>query len=110
MLAALSDEEREDKYARMDFGPRTDRTIRDVAAFRDEIRRTQRRGYSTDDRENEPYGACVGAAIVGPWLVFAVGAVVLGGIRYGLAGVKNVGSAAADTVLPLSVIVPWSVP
>ena len=26
---------------------------------------TQRRGYSTDDRENEPFGACVGAAIVG---------------------------------------------
>ena len=65
MLAALSDEEREDTYARMDFVPRTDRTIRDVAAFRDEIRRTQGRGYSTDDRENEPFGACVGAAIIG---------------------------------------------
>ena len=26
---------------------------------------TQLRGYSTDDRENEPFGACVGAAIVG---------------------------------------------
>jgi IclR family acetate operon transcriptional repressor len=33
--------------------------------FREEIRRTQLRGYSTDDRENEPFGACVGAAIVG---------------------------------------------
>jgi DNA-binding IclR family transcriptional regulator len=49
----------------MDFLPRTDRTICDLAMFREEIRRTQRRGYSTDDRENEPFGACVGAAIVG---------------------------------------------
>jgi DNA-binding IclR family transcriptional regulator len=65
MLAALPDEEREGKYARMDLSPRTDRTIVDLAAFRDEIRRTQRLGYATDDRENEPFGACVGAAIVG---------------------------------------------
>ncbi|HEY5484966.1 MAG TPA: IclR family transcriptional regulator [Propionibacteriaceae bacterium] len=65
MLAALPDEERERIYVRMDFLPRTDRTICDLATFREEIRRTQRRGYSTDDRENEPFGACVGAAIVG---------------------------------------------
>lgn len=65
ILAALSEEEREGKYARMDFLPRTERTIRDLQTFRDEIRRTQLRGYSTDDRENEPFGACVGAAIVG---------------------------------------------
>jgi DNA-binding IclR family transcriptional regulator len=63
-LATLPEEEREGKYARMDFLPRTDRTIRDLVTFREEIRRTQRRGYSTDDRENEPFGACVGAAIV----------------------------------------------
>jgi DNA-binding IclR family transcriptional regulator len=65
LLAALPDEEREGIYLRMDFLPRTDRTIRDLASFREEIRVTQLRGYSTDDRENEPYGACVGAAIVG---------------------------------------------
>jgi DNA-binding IclR family transcriptional regulator len=65
MLAALPAEERERIYARMDFLPRTDRTICDLATFREEIRTTQRRGYSTDDRENEPFGACVGAAIVG---------------------------------------------
>jgi DNA-binding IclR family transcriptional regulator len=65
MLGALPDEEREGKYARMDFQPRTDRTILDLATFREEIRQTQLRGYSTDDRENEPFGACVGAAIVG---------------------------------------------
>jgi len=65
MLAALPDEEREGKLARMDFQPRTDRTILDRATFREEIRQTQLRGYSTDDRENEPFGACVGAAIVG---------------------------------------------
>ena len=65
MLAALPDGERERIYARMDFLPRTDRTICDLPAFREEIRRTRGRGYSTDDRENEPFGACVGAAIVG---------------------------------------------
>jgi DNA-binding IclR family transcriptional regulator len=65
MLAALPDEEREGIYLRMDFQPRTDRTIRDLASFREAIRVTQSRGYSTDDRENEPFGACVGAAIVG---------------------------------------------
>lgn len=65
MLAALPDEEREGKYARMELSRRTDRTILDLATFREEIRRTQLRGYSTDDRENEPFGACVGAAIVG---------------------------------------------
>ena len=65
MLAALPDEERERIYARMDFLPRTAWTICDLATFREEIRTTQRRGYSTDDRENEPFGACVGAAIVG---------------------------------------------
>lgn len=65
ILAALPEEEREGRYTRMDFSPRTDRTIRDLPTFRDEIRRTQLRGYSIDDRENEPLGACVGAAIVG---------------------------------------------
>ena len=65
MLAAIPDEERERIYARMDFLPRTDRTICSLARFREEIRLTQRRGYSTDDRENEPFGACVGAPIVG---------------------------------------------
>jgi DNA-binding IclR family transcriptional regulator len=65
MLAALPQEEREGKYARMDLLPRTDRTICDLATLREEIRRTQRCGYATDDRENEPFGACVGAAIIG---------------------------------------------
>jgi DNA-binding IclR family transcriptional regulator len=65
MLAALPDAEREGKYVRMEFLPRTEWTIRDLATFRAEILRTQERGYSTDDRENEPFGACVGAAIVG---------------------------------------------
>ena len=37
MLAALPDEEREGKYARMDFLPRTDRTILDLDTFREEI-------------------------------------------------------------------------
>jgi DNA-binding IclR family transcriptional regulator len=64
MLAALPDAEREAMYARMDLSPRTDKTIRDLPALRKEIQRTQLRGYSTDDRENEPFGACVGAAIV----------------------------------------------
>lgn len=65
MLAALPDEEREGIYRRMDFLPRTEKTICDLATFREAIQETQILGYSTDDRENEPLGACVGAAIVG---------------------------------------------
>jgi DNA-binding IclR family transcriptional regulator len=65
MLAALPDGEREGIYTRMDLAPRTDWTIRELATFREEIERTRLRGYSIDDRENEPFGACVGAAIVG---------------------------------------------
>ena len=65
MLAALPEAEREATYARLELTPRTDRTIRDLDALREEVRLTQLRGYSTDDRENEPHGACVGAAILG---------------------------------------------
>jgi DNA-binding IclR family transcriptional regulator len=81
MLAAIPDEERERIYARIDFSPRTERTICDLAAFREEIRLTQRRGYSTDDRENEPFGACVGAAIVGA-AGRPVGAISIAGPHY----------------------------
>jgi DNA-binding IclR family transcriptional regulator len=65
LLAALPEDEREARYRRMDFGRRTDRTICAVDDFREEIRRTRARGYAVDDRENEPHGACVAAAIVG---------------------------------------------
>jgi DNA-binding IclR family transcriptional regulator len=66
ILAALSEDEREGKIARMDLAPRTDRTITTRAAFRREIALTQARGYAIDDRENEPLGACIAAAIIGP--------------------------------------------
>jgi DNA-binding IclR family transcriptional regulator len=56
MLAALPDDERETISARLDLAPRTDRTIVDLAVLQAEIRRTQLRGFSTDDRE--PPGAC----------------------------------------------------
>lgn len=81
ILAALPDEEREAKIARMDFVPRTDRTITTAAAFRREIALTQQRGYATDDRENEPLGACVAAAIIGPE-GRPVGAVSVSGPHY----------------------------
>ena len=45
--------------------PRTARTIRSLSEFRDEIARTLVRGYAIDDRENEDFGACVAAAILG---------------------------------------------
>jgi DNA-binding IclR family transcriptional regulator len=64
LLAALPEEEREAKYRRMDFAARTDRTICVLDDFRGEIRRTRARGYAIDDRENEPHGACVAAAIL----------------------------------------------
>ncbi len=65
ILAALPEADREALYRQMDFAPRTARTIRTVEQFRDEIERTQARGYATDDRENEDFGACVAAAILG---------------------------------------------
>lgn len=64
ILAALSKEDLEAKLARMDLKPRTGHTITNIDDFREEIRRTQQRGYATDDRENEPGGACVACAIV----------------------------------------------
>ena len=64
LLAALPEEEREARYRRRDFAPRTERTICALDDFRAEIREAQARGYAIDDRENEPHGACVAAAIV----------------------------------------------
>jgi DNA-binding IclR family transcriptional regulator len=66
ILAALPHREREAKFARIDFVPRTERTIRTLDALREEIERTRARGFAIDDRENEPQGACVAAAVVGP--------------------------------------------
>lgn len=65
ILAALPEDVRESIYRRMDFAPRTERTLTSLAEFRDEIRRTQARGFAIDDRENEPFGACVAAAVMG---------------------------------------------
>ena len=65
ILAALPEAEREAKYRHMDFAARTEQTICDLEQFRQEIHRTQVRGYAIDDRENEPLGTCVAAAIIG---------------------------------------------
>jgi DNA-binding IclR family transcriptional regulator len=65
ILAALPEAEREAKLRRMDFVARTERTICNLEQFREEIRLTQGRGYAIDDRENEPQGTCVAAAIIG---------------------------------------------
>jgi DNA-binding IclR family transcriptional regulator len=46
------------------FTSRTARTICSIDEFRADIRRTHLRGYAIDDRENEPMGACVAAAIL----------------------------------------------
>jgi DNA-binding IclR family transcriptional regulator len=85
ILATLPEDEIEAKLARMDFAPRTDRTITTAAAFREEIALTRSRGYSTDDRENEPLGACVAAAIVGPD-GRPVGAISVSGPHYRIRG------------------------
>lgn len=66
IVSALSEADREVLYAQMDFAPRTARTIRSVEEFRTEVSRTQARGYAIDDRENEDFGACVAAPIIGP--------------------------------------------
>lgn len=85
ILAALPKEERDARIARMDFVPRTDRTITSAAMFRKEIALTQERGYATDDRENEPLGACVAAAIIGPE-GRPVGAISVSGPHYRIQG------------------------
>jgi DNA-binding IclR family transcriptional regulator len=66
LLAALPEPEREAILGRIEYVSRTERTVRDADALRAEIDRVHVRGYATDDRENEPMGACVAAAIVGP--------------------------------------------
>lgn len=66
ILAGMPESERAEKLAQMDFAPRTERTIRNRDEFIKEIRRIQKVGYATDDRENEPLGACVAAVITGP--------------------------------------------
>jgi DNA-binding IclR family transcriptional regulator len=85
MLAALPEAESESLIARMDLAPRTDRTITSAAAFREEIDLTRSRGYAIDDRENEPLGACVAAAIVGP-NGRPVGAISVSGPHYRIRG------------------------
>ncbi len=102
MLAALPEREFEAKLARMDFAPRTDRTITDIDVFRGEIKRTRERGYATDDRENEPGGACVAAAITGadgrP-----VGAVSVSGPEFRIRDhLGAFGAAARDTAAAIA--------
>jgi len=64
MLAALPDHELEATLAKLTFTPRTERTICNPEQLREDIRHTRQRGYAIDDRENEPLGACVAAAVV----------------------------------------------
>jgi DNA-binding IclR family transcriptional regulator len=66
LLAALPGPELEDILSRIEYVSRTERTVRDADALRAEVDRVRERGYATDDRENEPMGACVAAAIVDP--------------------------------------------
>lgn len=65
LLATLSGDALEQVLARLDFVRRTERTICDLTEFRRELQRIRLTGYATDDRENEPLGACVAAAILG---------------------------------------------
>jgi DNA-binding IclR family transcriptional regulator len=102
IMAALSDDECEAKIARMDFVPRTDHTITTAAAFRHEIARTRQRGYATDDRENEPLGACVAAAIIGPE-GRPVGAVSVSGPHYRIQGhLEAFGESARATAAAIA--------
>jgi DNA-binding IclR family transcriptional regulator len=85
ILAALPEAECESRIARMDFAPRTDRTIISAAVLREELELTRTRGYAIDDRENEPLGACVAAAIMGP-TGRPVGAISVSGPHYRIRG------------------------
>ncbi|WP_328807688.1 IclR family transcriptional regulator [Nonomuraea antri] len=53
----------EDALTELDLEPRTKHTIVDLDRLRAELAGIRRRGYSVDDRENEPEVRCVGAPI-----------------------------------------------
>jgi DNA-binding IclR family transcriptional regulator len=65
-LAAMSPTEREHIIDNLELTRRTEQSIATIGALRQELERTQERGYSVDDRENEDHVICVGAAIVDP--------------------------------------------
>lgn len=65
-LAALPEDQRESRYGRLELTPRTERTLTTLDGLRADVDQTRVRGYAIDDRENEPSGACVAAAICGP--------------------------------------------
>lgn len=81
MLAAMSDADYERVLATLDWERRTERSITDPRAFRQEIERTRERGFAIDDRENESSITCVGSALVdGTGTV--VGAISVAGPSY----------------------------
>lgn len=81
MLAAMSETDYERVLATLDFERRTEHSITDPRAFRQEIERTRARGFAIDDRENESSITCVGSALVdGTGTV--VGAISVAGPSY----------------------------
>lgn len=102
ILSALPEADRGVLYAQMDFAPRTARTIRSVEEFRAEISRTEARGYAIDDRENEDFGACVAAPIIGPD-GRPVGAVSVSGPDFRIRDhFDRLGRAARDTAVAIA--------
>jgi IclR family acetate operon transcriptional repressor len=63
LLAWLSDDELDSILAASGLPRRTPNTITSLTAFKDELRRTRRQGYSTDDEEDFPGLRCVGAPV-----------------------------------------------
>ena len=64
-LAWMTPRECERRLPRLPLPPRTDRSLTNVEALREDLARTRRRGFAVDDRENEEQASCVGAAILG---------------------------------------------
>jgi len=64
IMSAMSEVDRNGLIDDLDLTSSTRNTITDRAALRSEVMRTEERGYSIDDRENEETISCVGAPVV----------------------------------------------
>ncbi|WP_426997508.1 IclR family transcriptional regulator [Pseudarthrobacter sp. N5] len=102
-MLAYSNEEVVSSVLAGDLLPLTDRTITDPDLLRAEFAAIRRRGYSIDDRENEPEVRCVAAPIFGndDHVVAAVSVSSLSS-RMTAKRVREVGPMAAETSLRIS--------
>lgn len=74
-LAFMEEEELQDRLSRMEFLPKTDRTIADKSALLDDLRKIRELGYSWNNEESVPGLIALGAPLVSLRTQKAVGGV-----------------------------------